>query len=94
VARNNINHQVLEEGINIMFILVNSPFVDEERKEESWGLDFDGSHSSMGSGEGIVLRLLDNDTTLFSYIIEFDCTNNIIEYESLIMGINLVEEKV
>jgi len=72
-----------------MFILVDSPFVDEERKEGSWSLDFDGAHSSMGSGAGIVSRSLDNETTLFSYKLEFDCTNNIAEYEALILGINL-----
>jgi ribonuclease HI len=85
----NVNHQVLEEGIDNMFILENSPFIDEERKEGSWGLDFDGAHSSTGSGAGIVLRSPDNETTLFSYRLEFDCTNNIAEYEALILGINL-----
>jgi len=89
VGHVNINHQVLEEGIDNMFILVNSPFVDEQRKEGSWGLDFDGAHSSTGSDAGIVLRSLDNETTLFSYRLEFDYTNNIAEYEALILGINL-----
>jgi hypothetical protein len=50
VGHDKVNHQVLEEGINNMFILVDSPFVEEERKEGSWGLDFDGAHSSVGSG--------------------------------------------
>jgi hypothetical protein len=89
VGHDNVNHQVLEEGIDNMFIVVDSPFIDEEIKEGSWGLDFDGAHSSVGSGAGIVLRSPDNETTLFSYRLEFDCTNNIAEYESLILGINL-----
>jgi hypothetical protein len=71
-----------------MFILVDSHFVDEEIKEGSWGLNFDGAHSSTGSGAGIVLRSSDNETNLFSYKLEFDCTNNIVEYEALILGIN------
>jgi ribonuclease HI len=89
VGHDNVNHQVLEEGIDNMFIVVDSPFIDEERKEGSWGLDFDGAHSSVGSGAGIVLRSPDNETTLFSYRLEFDCTNNIAKYEALILGINL-----
>jgi ribonuclease HI len=85
----NITHQVLEEGIDNTFILENSLFLDEEKKEGSWGLDFDGAHSSTGSGAGIVLRSPDNETTLFSYRLEFNCTNNIVEYKALILGINL-----
>jgi hypothetical protein len=65
VAHINVNHQVLEEGIDNTFILANSPFIDEERKEGSWGLDFDGAHSSKGSSAGIVLRSPYNKTTLF-----------------------------
>jgi hypothetical protein len=89
VGHININHQVLEEGIDNTFILENSLFIDEEKREGSWGLDFDGAHSSTGSGVGIVLRSPDNETTLFSYRLEFNCTNNIAEYEALILGINL-----
>jgi ribonuclease HI len=84
-----VNHQVLEEGIDSMFILVDFPFVDEEIKEGSWGLYFDGAHSSTVSGAGIVLRSHDNETTLFLYRLEFDCANNIVEYKALILGINL-----
>jgi hypothetical protein len=55
VGHDNVNHQVLKEGIDSMFIVVDFPFIDEEKKEGSWGLDFDGAHSSTGSGAGIVL---------------------------------------
>jgi hypothetical protein len=75
----NITHQVLEEGIDNTFILENSLFLDEESKE--------GSRT--GSSVGIVLRSPDNETTLFSYMLEFKCTNNIAEYKALILGINL-----
>jgi hypothetical protein len=85
----NITHQVLEEGIDNTFILANSLFLDEEKKEGYWGLYFDGSHSSTGSGVGLVLRSPDNETTLFSYKLEFNYTNNIVEYEALILGLNL-----
>jgi hypothetical protein len=83
------SHQVLDEGINNTFILENSLFQDEEKRDGCWGLDFDGAHSSSGSGIGVVLISPDKETTLFSYRLEFNCTNNIAEYEALILGMNL-----
>jgi ribonuclease HI len=52
-------------------------------------LDFDGAHSSAGSGVRVVLISPDKEATLFSYRLEFDCTNNIAEYEALVLGLNL-----
>jgi ribonuclease HI len=66
-----------------------SILIDEEIKEGAWGLNFDGAYSSTCSSAGIVLRSQDNETTLFSYIIEFERTKNIAKYEALILGINL-----
>jgi hypothetical protein len=83
------SHQVLDEGINNTFILENSLFQDEEKRDGCWGLDFDGAHSSSGSGIGVVLISPDKEATLFSYMLEFNCTNNIAEYEALILGLNL-----
>jgi len=83
-------HQVLDEGIDNTFIFENSLILDEEKKDTSWGLDFDGMHASLGSGVGIVWISLDNETyNLFSYRLEFNCTNNITQYESLIFVMNL-----
>jgi hypothetical protein len=81
----------LEEGINDTFILENSLFLDEEEREGSWGLDFDGAHSSIGSGARIALRSPNNETTLFSYNLELNCKNNINEYETLILGIVIAQ---
>jgi hypothetical protein len=39
----NMPHQVLDEGIDNTFIFSNSLFLDEEKKDGSWGLDFDGN---------------------------------------------------
>jgi ribonuclease HI len=66
-----------------------SLFLDEEKKEGSWGLDFDGAHSRTSSGAGIALRSPDGETNIFPYGLEFYCTNNNTEYESLILGLNL-----
>jgi ribonuclease HI len=89
VGHDRANHLVLKEGIYIMYIFVDSPFIDEERNEGSWGLDFDGAHSSTISGAGIALRSSNNEITLFSYKLDFYCTNNIVDYKALILGIDL-----
>lgn len=52
-------------------------------------LEFDGTHSSSGSGTGIVLVAPSHEATLFSYRLEFDCTNNIAECEALTIGLDL-----
>jgi ribonuclease HI len=54
-----------------------------------WTLEFDGAHSSSGSSVGIVLIAPSHEATFFSYRLEFDCTNNIVEYEALIIGLDL-----
>jgi ribonuclease HI len=69
--------------------LKNSLFIDEEKREGYWGMGFDDAHSSTGSGVGIVLRSSGKRTTLLSYRIKFNYTNNIEEYETLILGIHL-----
>jgi len=54
-----------------------------------WTLEFDGARSSLGSSIGTFLISPSHETTLFSRRLDFDCTNNIVEYEALIIGLNL-----
>jgi ribonuclease HI len=72
-----------------MHILSNSLFQDKEKNIRCLDLAFDGAHSSVGLGAGIVLILPDKGVTCFSYKMEFDCTNNISEYQALVLGLNL-----
>ena len=48
-------HQVIDKGINNTFILVNSLFLDEEKRVGCWGINFDGAHSIARSGVRVVL---------------------------------------
>jgi ribonuclease HI len=88
---NSFSHQihVVSEEIDCTLIFPNSLFWDEEKKDGCWALEFHGAHSSAGSGIRMVLISLDKGITCFSYRIEFDCTNHIVEYEALILGLNL-----
>jgi ribonuclease HI len=56
-------------------------------------LEFDGAHSSSGSGAGIVLTTPSKETFYYSHRLEYHYTNNVVEYEALIIGLNLVVDK-
>jgi ribonuclease HI len=64
-----------------------------EEFEGIWTLEFDGSHSCSGSGARIVLTTPSGEAFYHSYRLEYHCTNNIVEYEALILGLNLAIDK-
>jgi hypothetical protein len=51
-------------------------------------LYFDGSKSQEGSRAGCILIDMKGKQNFLSYRIEFECTNNTVEYEALVKGIN------
>jgi hypothetical protein len=72
-----INNWLIQEGkLNIDTI---------EESEGIWTLEFDGSHSSSGSGAGIVLTAPFVESFYHSYRLEYHCTNSITKYEALIL---------
>jgi ribonuclease HI len=50
-------------------------------------MHFDGACSSEGNGVGIILYSPIGKHHNFSYRLEFACTNNVTEFEALILGI-------
>ena len=54
-------------------------------------MDFDGAVSKEGVGEGIWIRPPKGDLKLFSYKLYFDCTNNVAEYEALVLGLRVLK---
>ncbi|KAH9315835.1 hypothetical protein KI387_024462, partial [Taxus chinensis] len=55
-------------------------------------MEFDGSHSRVGSGAGVVLCSPSNELYPFAYKMQFDNTNNTSEYEALLLGMSVVED--
>ncbi|WJX45728.1 hypothetical protein P8452_32589 [Trifolium repens] len=55
--------------------------------ESRWGLIFDGAVNVYGSGIGAVIITPKGAHIPFSARLQFDCTNNMAEYEACIMGI-------
>ena len=51
-----------------------------------WNMEFDGSYSSYGSREGVMLISPKGDMSTFSFKLDFPNTSNIAEYEALLLG--------
>jgi ribonuclease HI len=52
-----------------------------------WHMHFNGSCSNKGNGAGIILYSHIGKIYNFSYRLEFDYTNNVVEFQALFLGI-------
>lgn len=53
---------------------------------------FDGAYCKDGSSVGILLISLLGVTYKFTFILSFPCTNNIVEYEALLLRLRLTHK--
>ena len=60
--------------------------------EGVWTMHFDGVMSKTGAEAEIVLTSPMGSVKTFSYRLEFNCTNNIVEYEALSLGLKLAHD--
>jgi ribonuclease HI len=56
-------------------------------------MNFDGAFSRAGKGAGIVLQAPNGKVSKFAYRLEFDATNNVAEYEALLLGLELCRDR-
>ncbi|KAK8707144.1 hypothetical protein V6N13_058208 [Hibiscus sabdariffa] len=63
--------------------------VSEEGRhtEKPWRMNFDGASNAHGHGIGAILVSLEGDHYPFTGRLNFECTNNVAEYEACIMGL-------
>ena len=61
-------------------------------KGDLWAMFFDGAYCKDGSGAGILLISHARVTYKFSFTLSFPCTNNIVEYEALLLGLRLAHK--
>ncbi|KAK5818719.1 hypothetical protein PVK06_023663 [Gossypium arboreum] len=67
--------------------------IEEGALEElPWKLNFDGASNAVGNRIGAVLVSPNGDHFLFTSKLDFDCTNNMAEYEACIMGVRAAIE--
>jgi ribonuclease HI len=59
----------------------------ESNANQIWSLYFDGSKSKEGVGAGCIIIDPAGNKTLLACRLEFECTNNIVEYDALIQGL-------
>jgi ribonuclease HI len=57
-----------------------------------WKMFFDGASSSEGAGAGVVFMSPSQETISLSYKLEFKTTNNVVEYEALVLGLRATKE--
>jgi len=68
-----------------------TPNTDYEH-EILWYLEFDSSVNKLGVGAGIWVHNLENDHAEgHAYRLNLKCTNNMAEYEALLLGFKLVK---
>ncbi|KAK5770854.1 hypothetical protein PVK06_047011 [Gossypium arboreum] len=65
---------------------------EDSQEDHPWRLNFDGASNAVGNGIGAVLVSPNGDHYPFTSKLEFDCTNNMAEYEACIMGIHAAIE--
>ena len=63
----------------------------KETNEGWWRMDFDGAVSKEGARAGVLIRPPVGEPKLFSYKLHFRCTNNMVEYEALILGLKALK---
>ena len=66
-------------------VLPNVSHMDDEA--HIWSLYFNGSKSKEGAGVGCVIIDPAGNKTLIACRLEFECTNNMVEYEALLEGL-------
>jgi hypothetical protein len=67
-------------------------FKDEKESNKAWKMNLDGAHSRSGKGAGIVLVSPTGKSYNFSFRLEFDATNNVAEYEALLLGLEIAKD--
>ncbi|KAA3483746.1 reverse transcriptase [Gossypium australe] len=88
--------RALEDYEPLSFELPNEELMYVATTEEClWKLNFDGASNAVGNGIGAVLVSPNGDHYPFTCKLDFDCTNNMAEYEACIMGIQAtIEHKI
>ena len=69
--------------------------IDEEKtpEEDGWKMYFDGASNALGRGVGAMLISFEGNHCLFTAKLNFDCTNNMAEYEACVLGLQAAIEK-
>jgi ribonuclease HI len=82
-----------DEGQEIIEVARMKNVITEELPADFWSMDFDGAVSKEGAGAGVWLHNHRNRySENHSYKLNFQCTNNIVEYEALMLSLKLLKK--
>ena len=66
---------------------------DKPKSSPLWSMNFDESCTRTNAGVGVwICNTENNHTESISYKLNFKCSNNIAEYESLLLGLRLLKK--
>jgi ribonuclease HI len=71
----------------------NSSLWDIDELYDHWVMYFDRSYTLKEAGAGVMLIPVEGDILKYSIQLEFPATNNIAEYEGLVMGLRLAKDR-
>ena len=63
----------------------------KHNEEGMWKIFFDGPLSKEGDGAGVWIISPNMEFKVCSYKLNFKCTNNVAEYEALLLGLNALK---
>ena len=66
---------------------------EESLKEDGWKMYFDGASNSLGCSVGAILISPEGNHCPFTAKLSFDYTNNMVEYEACVMGLQATIKK-
>ena len=66
--------------------------IKENIKDEVWKMYFDGAYSKAGKGVGIMIISPSNKVYNFAFRLEFEASNNVTEYEALLLGLETTKD--
>ena len=75
--------------INSTFLAPIQEKIKDEKVDELWRMNFDGAYSRARKEAGIVITSPKGKIFNFAFRLEFEATNNVSEYEALLLGIEI-----
>jgi hypothetical protein len=88
VPQPNVNYVDEDLGVHSIFADEENTTLEQIDLEDGmWHMHFDGSCSNKGNITVIILQSPVGKIHNFSYRLEFACTNNVTEFEALLLGI-------
>ena len=66
---------------------------EESPKKDGWKMYFDGTSNALGRGVGAILISPKGNHCPFTAKLNFDCTNNVAEYDACVLGLQVTIKK-